>query len=100
MIVRGDPRGADPWGDLLRPEGFGQYRCQVLRVDTEPALAGGNGGLGGVQNTVIGVLVVVALANGMVLMGVPPYVQTGVQGLLIIAAVALSLDRSRIRIVK
>ncbi len=58
------------------------------------------GGLGGVQNTVIGVLVVVALANGMVLMGVPPYVQTGVQGLLIIAAVALSLDRSRIRIVK
>ena len=58
------------------------------------------GGLGGVQNTLIGVLVVVGLANGMVLMGVPPYVQTGVQGLLIIAAVALSLDRSRIRIVK
>jgi ribose transport system permease protein len=58
------------------------------------------GGLGGVQNTVIGVLVVVALANGMVLMGVPPYVQTGVQGLLIIAAVALALDRSRVRIVK
>ena len=43
---------------------------------------------------------VVGLANGMVLMGVPPYVQTGVQGLLIIAAVALSLNRSRIRIVK
>jgi ribose transport system permease protein len=59
-----------------------------------------SGGIGGIQNTVIGVLIVTALANGMVLLGVPPYVQQGVQGLLIIAAVALSLDRSRMRIVK
>jgi ribose transport system permease protein len=59
-----------------------------------------SGGVGGVQNTLVGVLVVMVLANGMVLMGVPPFVQQGVQGILIIAAVALSLDRSRIRIVK
>lgn len=58
------------------------------------------GGLGGVQNTLIGVLIVVGLGNGMVLMGVPPYVQTGVQGVLIIIAVTLALDRSRVRIVK
>ena len=58
------------------------------------------GGQGGVQNTVIGVLIVVGLANGMVQMGVPPYVQTGVQGVLIIAAVTMAIDRSRARIVK
>lgn len=59
-----------------------------------------SGGVGGILNSIVGVLVVTVLANGMVLMGVPPYVQQGVQGILIIAAVALSLDRSRIRIVK
>ena len=48
----------------------------------------------------IGVFIVVVLANGMVLMGIPPYVQQGVQGLLIIAAVALALDRSRLDVVK
>jgi ribose transport system permease protein len=59
-----------------------------------------SGGVGSVLNTVVGVLIVVTLANGMVLMGVEPYVQQGVQGLLIIAAVALSLDRSRLDVVK
>ena len=46
------------------------------------------------------VFIVVVLTNGMVLMGIPPYVQQGVQGLLIIAAVALALDRSRLDVVK
>ncbi len=59
-----------------------------------------SGGQGGVQQTLIGVLIVVVLNNGMVLMGVPPSVQIGVQGLMIIAAVALSVDRKLMRIVK
>jgi ribose transport system permease protein len=58
------------------------------------------GGEGGVLNTLIGVLIVTVLANGMILLGIPPYMQQGVQGLLIIAAVAMSLDRMRQRIVK
>ena len=45
--------------------------------------------------TLVGVLIVVVLSNGMVLMGVPPSVQTAVQGLMIIAAVALSIDRRK-----
>ena len=45
--------------------------------------------------TLVGVLIVVVLSNGMVLMGVPPSVQIGVQGLMIIAAVALSIDRAQ-----
>ena len=58
------------------------------------------GGEGGVFNTLIGVLIVTVLANGMVLLGISPYVQQTVQGLMIIAAVALSLDRLRQKIVK
>jgi ribose transport system permease protein len=59
-----------------------------------------SGGVGSVINSVIGVFIVIVLANGMVLMGIEPYVQKGVQGLLIIAAVALALDRSRLDVVK
>ncbi|MCX5514381.1 ABC transporter permease [Kaistia algarum] len=58
------------------------------------------GGEGGVINTLIGVLIVTILGNGMILLGVSPYVQQTVQGLMIIAAVALSLDRLRLQIVK
>jgi ribose transport system permease protein len=58
------------------------------------------GGQGGVLNALIGVLIVAVLANGMVLLGIPPYLQQAAQGLMIIAAVALSLDRSQLRIVK
>ncbi len=58
------------------------------------------GGEGGVLNTLVGVLIVTVLGNGMVLLGVSPYVQQTVQGLMIIAAVALSLDRIRQTIVK
>ena len=58
------------------------------------------GGEGGVINTLVGVLIVTVLANGMVLLGISPYVQQTVQGLMIIAAVALSLDRVRQQIVK
>lgn len=59
-----------------------------------------SGGVGSVLNSVIGVLIVVVLSNGMILMGVSPFVQMGVQGVLIIAAVALALDRSRLPVVK
>jgi ribose transport system permease protein len=59
-----------------------------------------SGGQGGVLQTLVGVLIVVVLSNGMVLMGVPTTVQIGVQGLMIIAAVALSIDRRRMRVVK
>jgi len=58
------------------------------------------GGEGGVLNTLIGVLIMAVLGNGMVLLGISPDVQQGVQGVLIIVAVALSLDRARLKIVK
>jgi ribose transport system permease protein len=58
------------------------------------------GGEGGVLNTLVGVLIMAVLGNGMVLLGISPDVQQGVQGVLIIVAVALSLDRARLKIVK
>lgn len=61
------------------------------------SLAGGNGSP---FNTLLGVLIVVVVSNGMVLMGIPPYVQQGVQGLLIIVAVTIALDRAKSRVVK
>ena len=59
-----------------------------------------SGGEGSVLQTLVGVLIVAVLNNGMVLVSVPPSFQIGVQGLMIIAAVALSIDRKRSRIVK
>ncbi len=58
------------------------------------------GGEGGVVNTLIGVLIVTVLGNGMILLGISPYVQETAQGLMIIAAVALTLDRKLLVIVK
>ena len=58
------------------------------------------GGEGGVLNTLVGVLIVTVLGNGMMLLGISPYVQQTVQGLMIIAAVVLLLDRLRQKIVK
>ena len=58
------------------------------------------GGTGGILNSIVGGLVVTVLGNGMVLMGVPSELQEGVQGVLIIAAVGLSVDRLRSKFVK
>lgn len=59
-----------------------------------------SGGVGGALNAVLGTLIVVALANGMVLMGLNPYVQTAVTGVVLILAVALTIDRKKIGIIK
>lgn len=58
------------------------------------------GGTGGVWNTLVGVLIVNVIGNGMVVIGLPGYVQDGVLGLLVIVAVVLSTDRSAVSVVK
>lgn len=54
-----------------------------------------SGGKGGVLNTLLGVLIVTELNNGLVLLGVSSDLQTGIQSLIILAAVALSSVRGR-----
>nr|WP_220790150.1 ABC transporter permease [Gluconacetobacter tumulisoli] len=58
------------------------------------------GGSGGVWNTLVGVLIVNVIGNGMVVIGLPDYFQDGVLGLLVIAAVYLSTDRRSLSFVK
>ncbi len=94
-------------GGVMAAAQFGQGHALIsqgrLFTTITAVVVGGtalSGGVGSVVNSVIGVFVVVVLANGMVLMGIEPYVQQGVQGLLIIAAVSLALDRSRLAVVK
>ena len=58
------------------------------------------GGIGGVWNTLIGVLIVNVIGNGMVVIGLPGYVQDGVLGILVIVAVVLSTDRKSVTFVK
>jgi ribose transport system permease protein len=94
-------------GGILAAAQLGLGNAQIgtgrLFTTVTAVVVGGtalSGGQGSVLQTLVGVLIVVVLSNGMVLMGVPPSVQIGVQGLMIIAAVALSIDRRRMRIVK
>jgi len=49
-----------------------------------------SGGKGGVFSTVIGVLIVMVLNNGMIILGLPTFIQQGVLGAAIIAAVLLN----------
>jgi ribose transport system permease protein/putative xylitol transport system permease protein len=58
------------------------------------------GGVGGPHRTILGVLVIAILRNGMNLISVNPFVQTMILGGVVIIAVALSIDRRKIDIVK
>ncbi len=58
------------------------------------------GGIGGVFNTLTGVLIVFVINNGMVVIGLPSYIQSAVLGILVIAAVILSTDRKSVSFVK
>lgn len=58
------------------------------------------GGIGGVWNTLVGVLIVNVINNGMVVIGLPSYIQSAVLGILVILAVFLSTDRRSVAFVK
>ncbi len=61
-----------------------------------------SGGRGGILHSLVGVLILGVLSNGMVLVGVDAYVQQAVQGAIIIVAVVLTTwhARSRMRVIK
>ena len=58
------------------------------------------GGIGGVWNAVIGVIIVNVISNGMIVIGLPDYLQDGMLGILVIVAVILSTDRRAVSFVK
>ena len=59
-----------------------------------------SGGTGGVLGTLIGALIVTVIANGMLLAGVPSFVQPAVQGVIITIGVILTIDRSKLPFIK
>jgi len=64
------------------------------------AVVGGTlltGGRGGILHSTVGVLLVTVLTNGLVQVGVSPYWQGGVQGLIVVAAVAAAVLPQRRR---
>ncbi|WP_455383126.1 ABC transporter permease [Salinispira pacifica] len=58
------------------------------------------GGIGGARNAALGALIITALNNGLVMMKVNPYAQDAVNGLVLIIAVALTIDRKKLGFIK
>jgi ribose transport system permease protein/putative xylitol transport system permease protein len=59
-----------------------------------------NGGYGNLSRTLLGVLVLSVLTDGMNIMNVNIYYQSLIEGIVIIVAVAFSLNRSRLDVLK
>lgn len=51
-----------------------------------------SGGKGGVINTIVGTLIMTVLTNGLTMMGVDPNIKTGIQGVIILVAVILTIE--------
>jgi ribose transport system permease protein len=77
---------------------------QDLLLNTLAAIVVGgtslSGGVGGVHRTLIGVLIIALLDNGLNLMGVNQYSQMMVKGAVVIAAVLVGQDRSKSTVMK
>jgi len=58
------------------------------------------GGIGGAKNAALGALIVTALNDGLILMQVNPYIQQAVNGVVLVAAVALTIDRRKLGFIK
>lgn len=58
------------------------------------------GGVGNIWNTCVGALIIVILGNGLVILGVTAEIQQIIQGGILVVAVYLALDRSKVGVVK
>jgi ribose transport system permease protein len=58
------------------------------------------GGVGSIRGTILGTLIIGVLSNGMNMASVDPYLQEIVQGLVLVGAVFVTIDRSKIGIIK
>ncbi len=84
--------------------GVGEARVgEYLFSSITSVVVGGTaltGGVGGMLQTLVGALIVTVITNGMILLDVHSYIQLAVHGTIITCAVALTLDRSKIPIIK
>jgi ribose/xylose/arabinose/galactoside ABC-type transport system permease subunit len=77
---------------------------QDLLLNTLAAIVVGgtslSGGVGGVHRTLIGVLIIALLDNGLNLMGVDQYAQMVIKGAVVVIAVLIGQDRGKVRVMK
>ena len=66
------------------------FPAQAAVVVGGTSLAGGKGG---VVNTIVGVLIMTVLDNGLIMLGVNPNIRTGIQGVIILVSVILTAAR-------
>lgn len=66
------------------------FPAQAAVVVGGTSLAGGKGG---VTNTIVGVLIMTVLDNGLLVLGVNPNIRTGIQGVIILVSVILTVAR-------
>ncbi|MEG1857708.1 MAG: ABC transporter permease [Pseudoflavonifractor sp.] len=66
------------------------FPAQAAVVVGGTSLAGGKGG---VTNTIVGVLIMTVLENGLMMLGVNPNIRTGIQGVIILVSVILTVAR-------
>ncbi len=58
------------------------------------------GGVGSTQGTILGALIITILSNGMNIIGLDPYFQNIVKGLVLVLSVFVTIDRKKIGIIK
>ena len=77
---------------------------QGLELDAIAAVVVGGtpltGGVGSIQGTILGALIITILSNGMNIIGLDPYFQNIVKGLVLILSVFVTIDRKKIGIIK
>lgn len=83
-------------GDIRNPIG-------LLFDAVAASLIGGiaiTGGIGKIPYAAIGAITLTILRNGMVLLGISPYIQQSVVGAIIILTVAVTIERKKIGVIK
>jgi ribose transport system permease protein len=83
-------------GDANLANGFLILAIVAVLVGGTPL----TGGVGGVINTLVGTLIVVVIRTAMVYLEVDATMQQMVFGIILIVAIAMTIDRSKMRIVK
>jgi predicted ABC-type sugar transport system permease subunit len=75
-----------------------------LELDVIAAMVVGGtpltGGIGSIQGTILGAFITTVLSNGMNMLGVDAYLQSLARGIVLITAVFVTIDRSKIGIIK
>lgn len=83
-------------GDANLANGFLILAIVAVLVGGTPL----TGGVGGVINTLVGTLIVVVIRSAMVYLEVDATMQQMIFGIILIVAIAMTIDRSKMRIVK